>query len=628
MSLGVPGTTLDQGWNDIYSRLDIALLSSNTIFVHAAGNDGLAQTQDIQWNFLTDPNMLIVGSVGPSGRISSFSNTPGTACLLDGVACKPGNRLMDRFLVAPGEWILVTDGEGGVRRASGTSFAAPIVTGAIALMQDRWGWMKSNPEEIIEILLTTATDLGEEGVDEVYGHGLINIAASQSPLDYKMLYQRGEDKNGNVTKNYLASLDTNKVETLLGASDGYITAFEDVGDTYRDFLIPLDEFLSGTVESATGELEQLQTFLTDDFASWSVSIGGVGISSKGKKSGGLFLDSQQIANPMGWDLKLVSVEAMPLTQRGSGSEAPYATSLSITSQSNVTFNFGNGMGAKALNGQDMVATASFDPVLGGANPVLGLASGGTFASVDMPVFGEATLSFGATERSYEGVYNDPFSGEELRLHDTVLPYRSAAANVSLHQPVGDNLSLNAGYTYLQERDGVLGVQSTNPSAFSDGARTDAVSVGMEWGISQRISLSGTATLGRTRGQSNDVQMLSVNEDGITTSAFEAAIDVSGVFGKYDAARIALVQPMYIEAGGLDMNSVEVVDRSTGDLSMVTRFTPTDNQAREMALEAFYGVPVMKGRAQIAGFVRAELAAADGVQEKSNHMIGGSFALGF
>jgi hypothetical protein len=68
------------------------------------------------------------------------------------------------------------------------------VTGAISLLQQRCGWLKQKPRETADIILQSATDLGAPGVDPVYGHGLLNITASQAPLDYSKLYPK-------VTKN-------------------------------------------------------------------------------------------------------------------------------------------------------------------------------------------------------------------------------------------------------------------------------------------------------------------------------------------------------------------------------------------------------------------------------------------
>lgn len=61
----------------------------------------------------------------------------------------------------------------GYALSSGTSMAAPHVTGGLALLMERFPYL-NNPQ-IRDVLLTTATDLGEPGVDDVYGWGLMNL---------------------------------------------------------------------------------------------------------------------------------------------------------------------------------------------------------------------------------------------------------------------------------------------------------------------------------------------------------------------------------------------------------------------------------------------------------------------
>lgn len=61
----------------------------------------------------------------------------------------------------------------GYMPSSGTSMAAPHVTGGLALLMERFPYL-NNPQ-IRDVLLTTATDLGEPGVDDVYGWGLVNL---------------------------------------------------------------------------------------------------------------------------------------------------------------------------------------------------------------------------------------------------------------------------------------------------------------------------------------------------------------------------------------------------------------------------------------------------------------------
>lgn len=63
--------------------------------------------------------------------------------------------------------------EFGDLTASGTSIAAPHVSGGLALLMERFPYL-DNPQ-IRDVLLTTATDLGEPGVDDIYGWGLMDL---------------------------------------------------------------------------------------------------------------------------------------------------------------------------------------------------------------------------------------------------------------------------------------------------------------------------------------------------------------------------------------------------------------------------------------------------------------------
>ncbi len=75
-------------------------------------------------------------------------------------------------LAAPGHRLRVAN-TGDDQFISGTSFATPIVSGALAVLKSRLPGM---PMEVVRaILLTTATDLGVPGVDNVYGWGLVNL---------------------------------------------------------------------------------------------------------------------------------------------------------------------------------------------------------------------------------------------------------------------------------------------------------------------------------------------------------------------------------------------------------------------------------------------------------------------
>ncbi|MBQ4471994.1 MAG: S8 family serine peptidase, partial [Alphaproteobacteria bacterium] len=63
---------------------------------------------------------------------------------------------------------------------AGTSFAAPIVSGALAVIKGAFPHLTN--QQVVQILFETATDLGAKGVDDVYGHGLVNLEAATSPI--------------------------------------------------------------------------------------------------------------------------------------------------------------------------------------------------------------------------------------------------------------------------------------------------------------------------------------------------------------------------------------------------------------------------------------------------------------
>ena len=140
----------------------------NITFVYAAGNDG---TLVDPGNVTGIDNVIMVGATDQSNRITYWSN-------------RPGNNYKDQFIVAPGDFISGAFGasDNDYGWMTGTSMAAPIVTGAVALLHDRWGHLKNDPEATAQILYESATDLGAKGVDNVYGHGMLNIGAAMGPI--------------------------------------------------------------------------------------------------------------------------------------------------------------------------------------------------------------------------------------------------------------------------------------------------------------------------------------------------------------------------------------------------------------------------------------------------------------
>lgn len=146
------------------------VVNHNGLFVWANGNEG-AQNPGLlsrlprQYSYSElYYSWLTVGAVDENLELAAYSNACGYA--------------KNWCLVAPGSVVVMDanaqqgDATYGYNEMSGTSFAAPQVSAAAALLMAKYPWMTS--ANVQNVLLTTATDLGAVGVDDVFGHGLLN----------------------------------------------------------------------------------------------------------------------------------------------------------------------------------------------------------------------------------------------------------------------------------------------------------------------------------------------------------------------------------------------------------------------------------------------------------------------
>lgn len=160
-------------------QIDAALAratNAGVVVVAAAGNTGGASPEaPASFASTAEANGLAiaVGAVDASGNIAGFSNRAG-----DGAPA---------YLLAPGVNITSTlplDACAPIATScygtrSGTSYAAPHIAGSIALLLD--AFPNISAQDAVSILLDTADDLGDPGIDAVHGAGLINLEAAFTP---------------------------------------------------------------------------------------------------------------------------------------------------------------------------------------------------------------------------------------------------------------------------------------------------------------------------------------------------------------------------------------------------------------------------------------------------------------
>lgn len=145
---------------DLLSRAVDKTSNSGTFVVAAAGNSGPEN------NTITTPGCaseaLTVGSVDKTGSIAPYSSRGPT-----------GDRNGKPDVVAPGSDIVSTSLDDGFRYSSGTSMAAPHVSGQAALLLSK---DSMSNEKLRNTITSTSRDLGYP--KNYQGHGGIDVAAS------------------------------------------------------------------------------------------------------------------------------------------------------------------------------------------------------------------------------------------------------------------------------------------------------------------------------------------------------------------------------------------------------------------------------------------------------------------
>ncbi len=627
MSLGVSGTVLHSGWNDSVFRGDATLqtMAKKAVFVLAAGNDGIVHSADnkVNWNFDTNPNIIIVGSVDPSNKISAFSNRPGEASFEKIAGNDPlgTDKLRDRFIVAPGEWTLVSDGAGGVTRMSGTSFAAPLVSGTIALVHDRWPWLADNPVDTVNLILGSTDDLGEAGTDPVYGRGMLNVEKALAPGNFFALkytrYVDGVVKTG-MTANTMLDINQTTINSWVVNDDVYFNAFEDVGDlkdSYRDFNIPVSTKLVGQTVGTTDE--QFDAYVRGSFMTWmSANKRRTGFttphfSAEMGKIGGLHTEAVAVPRAYRPGLRQSSL--------------PYDSGLALRSEDGgFAMRFGSGAGAGFIGQSGFAKQSDYDVTTGGANPFLGLASGSAYGQVQLAIGPRVTVSTGVTAQ--EAVLDfDRMSARERQVLGGLDPYRAAASNINVAYRATDKLTATIGYTLLNEDSALLGVRSLQAGDLAGGSNTDAATFGADYAVSNGLALSVSGTVGRTRA-GGAAHGVAVSEGGLISSAWQVALAKEGLFDGNDHARVTFAQPLHIEHGSIDISMAAVVDRQTGEIGEITRTAALQSGQRTFVAEAVYGRNFLGGMGQVNLFGRANLQSD--ARQQAALTLGGSLRIGF
>lgn len=148
---------------------------NNGLVVFATGNDGREEPSSMA----ALPSQAGLAGARPAADLESgwlavtavdTSQTDALASYAN--ACGVAARYC---LAAPGTVVYPNpNADGSYVWAYGTSFAAPLVSGAAALVWQKYPYFSN--DQVRQTLLGTARDIGAPGVDAVFGYGLLDVA--------------------------------------------------------------------------------------------------------------------------------------------------------------------------------------------------------------------------------------------------------------------------------------------------------------------------------------------------------------------------------------------------------------------------------------------------------------------
>ncbi len=557
----------------------IDAMTAGAVIFAATGNDGVAQpaypaAYAGDGTINVSGQMVAVGAVDKTGALASFSNRCGDA--------------RNFCLVAPGVDIISDLPGNSLAVGSGTSQAAAFVSGGAALLIGTWPTL--TPDEVVTILLTSATDLGAAGVDALYGHGLLNMDAAVAPL-------------GTLTIPLTDSV-TGETVVLEGTVLSLGPAFGDAlkGSLLLGQALALDDFDRDFVAGLEGHVIRSERGFGLDALMTGGGIETIesALPNGAKVSVGM---SDQLSVARGADTVGLASDASPERQvRG--------MSLAVTGGDGTAYRFGYGMTPGQLVADAAVDSAATLFWMSGdlLNPQHALVGAGAAFSASRDMGSGNLLSVGLVDQSE--VEEDVAGG--ARIGEIEWAHEFAGGAV-----------LTARFSNVDERSGFLGSDAAGGFAVA-GADSRFYVLGGRLPLGAGVEVLGSYTVGRTNMASDGTSLLGDWSDA-RADAFGVGIVKNDAFGTGSRIGFLAGQPLRVNSAsarltvpveyGLDKTVVQDTER----VSLV----PT---GREIDLQLAYERSI--GTGNLSGWLMMQLEPGHDADAPPAYGIGIRFAHSF
>ncbi len=538
------------------------VVAADKILVFAAGNFGWADPlYPAAYAQEMDYHGIIAGAIGPDGVITSFSNRAGIFPNSQFYVVAAGSQMYAPLNAGSKSFGFVKDG---------TSFAAPQVTGALALLLGAFPNLSS--QDAVRIILTTADKTGIYADSSIYGQGLLDIQAAMAPAGELLLptgTSAGSSSGASSSGGGGGSAGAGLV-LIVAAGVGY--ALSSRKNTKLEKALVLDQYDRGypidlrkVIQVATSKPD-----LTSILESMRTKSGQLQTLLPGGQQLSLYYRLPETALLRQWNS--LPQEFDPLSF-DSNAKPTWAMSLS-------------GDVLPSLNYQLQFNTNAHEQFSLMNNNSLGRVS---FLSAS--TFNAPYLSFSDTTNSlrlgFTGLDKlDINWGLVQTQADNTYAADSASSILQGEYQATDRLRLGANLNILQENGSFLG-GSRNGGLSADASTTTALGLSTRYRISDHFSLLGSYSRGYTRV--NDAGNSIIHRfTPLQSRAYGLALFGHSIFRNNDNFGFALSRPMKVTRGTAMLSIPTAIDAH----NQITRVDEAVNLApaqSETDFEMFYNI---------------------------------------
>lgn len=539
MSYG--GTAVEAERQTIQNALD-----SDVLIAAATGNEGASQAGyparyagEADVNNSGKTGMIIaVGATDEDNNRAVFSNACGDA--------------MNYCLFAPGTNVNSTVPDDTYDVYQGTSMASPHVAGAAAVVMEMWPAL--NAREIGDILLTTATDLGAPGVDNIFGHGLLNLNAATQPVGATSIPDASGDTGSGLT---LSGSTLNLGAAFGDAIVSGSNSFAIVDSFNRDFQMNLRDI---SQMSASFDMNRSMERLASPLLSETLTLSdSTNISFSGVQAN---QDTDHFTGQ--GEFSTTNPEDANNEEDNFHASFSHTTgSHTIGLHHNVPVDQAFGIGALPNHkSENHIGEAV------GNNPYMGFTDSG------MAFTQKTTLSKGIDLRfaSYDG--KDAITDEKSSGYAMEMVYRAQ-----------DQWRTSVQMGVLNEQNAFLGSQTGGAFATDESIATYYTTLGASYAPAKDIELFATGSYGFSFPNAADNAILQ-NYSQIESSSFSMGAALYSVMQSEDSLTFSVSQPLRVEKGSASLIAASHQNLD-GSLHMSTQGVTLMPTGREIDIEMNY-----------------------------------------